>query len=137
LILVDTSVIIDFLKGHHNAKTELFESVLKQKAPYGLASYTYQEVLQGARDEREYKRLKDYLSTQRICFLPETIELYEKAALLFFNLRRQGFTPRSTIDILIALTAMENDLFLLHNDRDFDMIASKTADLKILNRLYE
>ena len=137
MILVDTSVLIDFLKGVQNAKIELFEKILEQKMPYGIASYTYQEVLQGARDKREYEKLKDYLSTQNIYFLPETIDIYEKAANMFFDLRRQGITPRSTIDILIASIAIEHNLFLLHNDRDFDVISGKIHELKILNMLYD
>jgi len=54
---------------------------------------------------------------------------------MFFNLRRQGITVRSTIDILIALTAIKNNLLLLHNDRDFDVLASKLEVLKIFNGL--
>ena len=137
MILIDTSVLIDFLKGVQNTKTELFELALNQQIPYGIASYTYQEVLQGARDKNEYDKLNEYLSTQNIYLLPEVIETYEKAARMFFTLRRQGVTPRSTIDVLIALTAIEYNLFLLHNDRDFDIIAEKTVGLKILNKLYD
>ena len=135
MILVDTSVLIDFLKGTENKKADLFEMILKQNLPYGIASYSFQEVLQGARDEQEYAKLNSYLSSLRIYFLKEAIETYEKAAFLFFSLRRQGITPRSGVDILIALTAMEHDLFLLHNDRDFDAISEKITNLKILKTL--
>lgn len=135
MILVDTSVLIDLLKGVENTKTELFEKIMSHDYPYGLAPYTYQELLQGARDEVEYTKLKDYLSTQRIYFLPESIETYEKAASMYFLLRRQGITIRNSIDILIALTATENDLLLLHNDRDYDAMAGKIPALKILQQL--
>ena len=135
MILVDTSVLIDFLKGRENAKTELFANVLDRRLPFGIASYTYQEVLQGARDKQEYSKLKNYLSSQKIYFLPETIEAYERAANLFFSLRRQGVTPRSTVDILIARVAMEHNLLLLHNDRDFDALSEKVGGLKILERV--
>ena len=135
MVLVDTSVLIDFLKGAENTKTELFKMVLKQKIPYGIASYTYQETLQGARDEQEYSQLNTYLSTQTIYFLPENIETYKKAASIFFELRRQGVTIRSTIDILITLIAIENKLFLLHNDKDFDVISDKVSELRVLSKL--
>ena len=135
MILVDTSVLIDFLKGQTNAKTLLFEEVLNRDIPFGLSPYTFQEVLQGVRNEKEYKRLHDYLSTQTIYFLPEEIATYEKAARLFFDLRRKGITPRSTIDILIALTAIENKLMLLHNDRDFDLMAEQVDTLSILKMI--
>ncbi len=73
-----------------------------------------------------------YKETQIIYFLPEEKAAYEKAARLYFDLRRKGITPRSTIDILIALTAIENKLMLLHNDRDFDLMAEQVDALKIL-----
>ena len=130
MILVDTTVLVDLLKGRENEKTKLLEGAISNNIPFGIASYTYQEVLQGARDETEYLKLREYLSTQRIYFLPETVETYERAAEMFFMLRRQGVTIRSTIDILIAQTAIENDLYLLHNDRDFDLISQKGTGLK-------
>ena len=131
MILVDTSVLVDYLKGSDNAKTDLFDLVLEQRLPYAITAYTYQEILQGARDESEYKTLTDYLSTQIVFFLTEKINVYEKAARMFYELRRKGRTPRSTIDILIAMVAIENDLYLLHNDKDFDKIASVVEELKI------
>ena len=54
-----------------------------------------------------------------------------KAANIYFTLRRQGITPRSTIDILIALTAIEYNLLLLHNDKDFDAMEEKVPELNI------
>jgi predicted nucleic acid-binding protein len=135
MILVDTSVLIDYLKGRSNTKTALFENILSRDIPYGISAYTYQEVLQGARDNKEFSRLRDYLSTQTIYFVSEGLPAFDKAARLFFDLRRKGVTPRGTIDILIALTAIENGLFLLHNDRDFDAIAGFVPELKLLTAL--
>ncbi|MCL2810393.1 MAG: PIN domain nuclease [Clostridia bacterium] len=131
MILVDTSVLVGFLNGQANEKVQLFEAVLSREIPFGISEYTYQEVLQGARDEKEFKQLKEYLSAQKIYFLPEGVASYEKAARLYFGLRRKGVTPRSTIDILIALTAIDNRLLLLHNDRDFDTMAEKVDELQI------
>jgi predicted nucleic acid-binding protein len=54
---------------------------------------------------------------------------------LYFTLRRKGITPRSTIDMLIALTAIEFNLLLLHDDRDFDVMAEHIPELNILNIL--
>ena len=135
MVLVDTSVLIEYLKGRWNPKTELFGEILARDIPFGISVFTYQEVLQGARDEREYQRLRDYLDTQAIYCPPQDTDTYEKAARLFFNLRRRGITVRGSIDMLIALTAMENNLMLLHDDHDFDVIAAKTPELKILNTL--
>lgn len=135
MVLVDTSVLIGFLKGQADEKSKLFEEVLSRDIPFGISAYTYQEILQGARDEKEYERLHSYLSTQTIYYLPEKEATYAQAARLYFDLRRKGVTPRSTIDILIALTAMENHLMLLHNDHDFDVMAEKANGLKILTSI--
>ena len=135
MILVDTSVIIDSFKGLKNDKVELFRKILIYKIDYGISAYTYQEILQGARDEHEFNRLKKYLTFTRVYLLPETIETYEKSARMFFDLRRQGISPRNILDIRIALTAIENGLRLLHNDKDFDMMSSKISELIILTDL--
>ncbi len=135
MVLVDTSVLIGFLKGHSNSKTLLFQKILSNEIPFGISAITYQEVLQGAKDEVELQLLKDYLSTQHIYFLEQDANIYEKAALLYFKLRRKGITPRSTLDMLIAITAINNELALLHNDRDFDIMAEHVSELDILNNL--
>ena len=137
MILVDTSVMIDYLKGAENKKSLLLENIFKNNIPFGISSYTYQELLQGARDETELAKLKTYLSTQKIYFLPENLETYESAAQIYYKLRRNGKTIRSTIDILISQAAIFYDLFLLHNDNDFDIIAGIITDLKILKILNE
>jgi hypothetical protein len=131
VILVDTSVLIDYLNGTENTKTDIFDSVLKEKLPYSIASYSFQEVLQGAGNEREYESINQYFSTQSILFLPEETATYEKAARMYYELRRQGLTPGSTVGIFIALIAIENNIPLLHNDRDFDLFASRIEGLRI------
>lgn len=132
MILVDTSVLIGFLKGSNGRKVKLFREVLQRKVPYGISALTLQEVLQGARTEADFKTLKEYLSTQRIYYLGTSPQFYAKATEMYFQLRRKGVTPRSSIDLLIALTAIENDLVLLHDDRDYDFLAENIGQLKIL-----
>jgi predicted nucleic acid-binding protein len=135
MVLVDTSVIIEFLKGRQGDKVALFAKVLDHGVPFGISAYTYQEILQGARDEAEFRTLQGYLSTQHIYYLCADRTTYDKAAMLYFTLRRKGITPRGTLDVLIALTAMENDLALLHDDRDFDIMAERIPELRILRAL--
>jgi predicted nucleic acid-binding protein len=110
----------------------LFEDILARDVPFGISAYTYQEVLQGARDDAEFARLRDYLGSQTIYLPPSELSHFERAAKLYFDLRRSGVTVRGSIDVLIALTAIENNLLLLHNDRDFDAIASYMPELRIL-----
>ena len=135
MILVDTSVIIDYLKGRTTEKVLLLEDILQRNIPFGISAFTYQEILQGARDEQEWETLKGYLSTQTIYYINPAPEEYEKSARLYFDLRRKGVTPRSTIDILIVTTALENSLALLHDDKDFDTMAKHIPELNILGTL--
>ena len=62
--------------------------------------------------------------------LKDAIESYASAARIYTNCRKKGTTVRSTIECLIAVTAPEHDLLLLHNDSDFDAIA-RVVSLKI------
>jgi predicted nucleic acid-binding protein len=123
MILVDTSVLIDFLKGLHNEGSWKLKTIIKQGLPFGINSFILQEVLQGAASVKEFSLLKRYLSTQHFYHLKDPIDSYTHAARLYMECRRKGITVRSTIDCLIAQTALEHDLLLLHNDSDFVSMA--------------
>jgi predicted nucleic acid-binding protein len=129
MILVDTSVLIHFFKGVDSESSRKFRMVLQRGVPFGINSLIFQEVLQGAGSEKEYLILKKYLETQRFYHLREPIDSFAKAAKIYLDCRKKGITIRSTIDCLIAQTALENDLLLLHEDSDFDFIA-KVIPLK-------
>jgi len=134
MILVDTSIIIDALKnGCSNPKSKLLKKIIEEKTSFAISIYTFHEVLQGAKDEHEFDVLKEYLSSLNICYLPNKLSVYEKSAKVYYDLRRKGKTVRSIIDVLITQTAIQYDLFLLHNDRDFDIIAENSPELKILD----
>jgi len=130
MILVDTSVIIDLFHGTKNKPTDLFYSILENKIEYGISVLTYQEVLQGARNESEELQLQNYLGTQKIYHLPNDLSFYNSAARYRNQLRRKGVTIRNTIDILIAATALYYDLKLLHNDRDFAYLVAEIKNLE-------
>jgi predicted nucleic acid-binding protein len=119
MILVDTSVLISFFRGEKSEQVEKLAWVLRNDIPFGINSFIFQEVLQGAASEKEYSLLNSYLRTQRFFHLSDPIESYAKAAKIYMDCRRRGITVRSTIDCLIAETALEHDLSLLHNDSDF------------------
>ena len=64
MILVDTSVLIDFFKGNSNRAVRDLKEILKRQIPCGISSVIYQEVLQGAKNKKEFDLLNEYLSTQ-------------------------------------------------------------------------
>jgi predicted nucleic acid-binding protein len=132
VVLVDTSVMIDYLQGNGNDLVLRFQYILDNNIPFGINLFIYQEVLQGVKTEKDFEKVKKYLDTQRFYTLKEEREPYASAAKIYFKCRKKGITIKSTIDCLIAQTAIENNLYLLHNDSDFDNIA-KVVDLKMFN----
>jgi hypothetical protein len=132
MILVDTSVLIPFLAGRASLAARYFERCLRDDAPYSLAPLTIQEVLQGARDEREWQRLRLYLETQLIAGVRDEVASYVEAARIYYDCRRRGLTVRSTVDCLVAQIALEHDCPLLHDDRDYEAIA-RVRPLKLVD----
>jgi len=130
VILVDSSVLIDFLEGRENVPVDRFVEVLDRDIPFGISPLTVLEVLQGAATEKDFAILREYLGSQTVYDLEGGLDSYAGAAKIFFDLRKKGMSARSSMDSLIAQTAIEHDLFLLHNDSDFDRIA-KVSSLKI------
>lgn len=131
MVLVDTSVLISYFKGINNNSTEKFQYILSNNIPFGINNFIYQELLQGTASEKDFNKLKEYLDTQRFYELRHGKKSYEEAAKMYFRCRKAGITVRSTIDLLIAQTAIENDLLLLHDDMDFYNIADVIKELKL------
>lgn len=131
MILVDTSVLMSFLKDQKNQITAQFDYILDKKIPYGITTFIYQEILQGAKTDKEYRLLKEYFETIPLYYLKYGKESYEQAALLNIRCKQKGIIIRSTIKLLIAETAIENNLYLLHNDNDFINIAAVIKELKL------
>lgn len=129
MILIDTSVLIDFFKGAQNAATMKLQTALAQKMRIGITSGIFQELLQGAKNEKEFNLLKRYLETQHFYHPLHPVDSYAEAAKLYMSCRKQGITVRSTADCLIARIAIEHGLLLLHNDADFTAMA-KVVNLK-------
>jgi predicted nucleic acid-binding protein len=128
--LIDTSVWIDSLRGLDNAPVRLFKSLITQRAHYGITGVIYQEVLQGARGREHFDRLRAYLGSLTFYHPLDPVETFAEAADLYRRARERGLTIRSTLDCLIARIAIEHNLLLLHNDRDFDHLAGVCQDLK-------
>jgi len=135
MILVDTSVIVDYLKGNETPKSQLFDKIISDGLDFCISALTYQEILQGAKNQGEFEQLKNFFSTQVIINLPPEKTFFEQAAGIYFSLRRAGKTVRSTIDVIIAMQAITGKHILLHDDRDFDVIAEMLPALKTLNKL--
>jgi predicted nucleic acid-binding protein len=123
MIVVDTSVLIAFLKGARTPAAARFAQIEEDEIPFAIPVICLQELLQGARDGREWRTLDEYLSSQRLLMAEEPLDLHREAARIFFDGRRRGLTIRSTVDCLIAAQTLRVGGTLLHDDDDFDHIA--------------
>ena len=123
MILLDTSALIEFLNRTGSPWDTTVETLLTSDADVAIADITLTEVLQGIRSERDYRDVRASLMTFPILSLKDH-DSYIKAADLYRKCRTKGLTIRSTVDLLIARIAIENNVELLHKDRDFEAIAS-------------
>lgn len=118
MIVVDSSVWIDYFNGKITKQTNLLDSLLGRELIV-VGDLILTEVLQGFRHERDFKKAKELLD----CLLFRPMlgkELALKSAENYRRLRRLGVTAAKTIDVMIATFCIENNLPLLHSDKDFE-----------------
>lgn len=118
MVLVDTSVWFDYFAGTSNAETEWLD-VETGKQRLGITDLILCEILQGARSNAEFRILKGEMLKFEL-FATGGREMAIAAAENYRLLRKQGFTPRKTIDSWIATFCLREGHALLHRDRDFD-----------------
>lgn len=122
MVLVDSSVWIDWLRGlGSKAATRL--SALLDEGEAALAPVVLQELLQGAASPSALKTLRRRFMALPILQPHDNVTLHAEAGLLYARCRWAGITPRSPHDCLIAVLAIEHGVALLHDDRDFELIA--------------
>jgi predicted nucleic acid-binding protein len=119
MILVDTSVWINVLKDKKGDVIAAFRERIGAEI-YVLCRFSQLELLQGAKNENEWKELEEYLSSQY--YLEASEITWREAARIYFELRRKGITVNSPIDCCIAQIAIESRALLLHRDEDFERI---------------
>jgi len=122
MILVDSSVWIDFFKGSNTDPVQILERLLQEEEDLSLSDYILTEVLQGFKKDTDFERARKYFLLFPIYSLSSP-DSYIQAARIYRLCHQRGITIRNTVDCLIAQTALENDLVLLHDDSDFDRLA--------------
>lgn len=120
MLLIDTSVWISVFRDRGGQIRQQLETLIADREVL-LTRFTQLELLQGSLNEQEWTLLSTYLATQD--YVEPTIHSWQAAARIYYDLRRQGLTVRSPIDCCIAQAALEHNLLLIHNDRDFETIA--------------
>lgn len=131
MFLVDSSIWIDYLRERRNQSVAWFKDILEHDYPFGITEQIYVEILQGASSTRDFERLRRYFDPLQIYRPRDSLESLAEAARLYLRCRQAGFTVRSTADCMIARIAIEHDLLLVHNDRDFEVIQSIEPELRI------
>jgi predicted nucleic acid-binding protein len=118
MVIVDTTVWIDYLRGVVSKETSWFESELNRQR-FGLTDLILCEILQGVQSENAARQVLRELSLFEI-YNTGGESLAVAAARNFRLLRQRGRTVRKTIDGLIATFCMSQGFSLLHRDRDYD-----------------
>ena len=131
MILVDTTVWIDFFKASSLHHVGILENLILNREDICICGIILSEVLQGIRKDSEYTKTRELF--EELIILPMHNSTFFKSAEIYRALRRKGITIRKPLDCMIASVAIENEIPLLHNDRDFDPI-EKHFGMKTLNK---
>ena len=118
MVLVDSSVWIDYLRGATTRQTQTLDSLLSEDA-VGVGDLIVTEVLQGVRGDKTFDRVRDELETFALIEIGG-YRIALQAAKNYRALKARGISVRKTIDTLIATRCIEDGLSLLHSDRDFE-----------------
>jgi predicted nucleic acid-binding protein len=118
VVIVDTTVWVDYLKDVRNAESEWLHDELTRQ-PLGLTDIILCEVLQGVRDDLIAREVEAALTKCQV-FDSGGIVMAREAARNYRTLRARGHTVRKTIDCLIATFCLRGQHSLLHRDKDFD-----------------
>jgi predicted nucleic acid-binding protein len=127
--IVDTTVWIDFFRGADTPEVRELQRLIDASEDVCICGVILTEVLQGIREDKDHAVVA--AAFDAFLFLPMTQRTFIRAADLYRTLRRKGVTIRNAADCMIASVATEHDIPLLHNDRDFDAIAS-LGELKVV-----
>ena len=118
MVLVDSSVWINYFNGSSTWQTEILDQMLLQ-IPLFTGDLILTEVLQGFRKDKEYKNAREVMDILA-CKQMGGYEIAIKSAENYRKLRKKGITVRKTIDVIIGTFCINNNIPLLHDDKDFE-----------------
>ena len=130
MVVVDTTVWVDYLQGTHNPETDWLDQELDRQR-LALTDVIFCEVLQGLSDDDTAKEVESLLLRFEV-FETGGVNLAREAARNYRTLRRRGRTVRKTIDCLIATFCIRAGHSLLHRDRDFEAF-EKLLELSVVH----
>lgn len=125
MIVVDTTVWVDFFRERDQPHVAELVRLIERDEGLALTDVIMTEVLQGLRTDAQVRRVERRLAPFDILRLKD-LDDFRRAAELYRRARRHGITIRRTVDCLIASVCIREDVPILHNDADFDRLASRT-----------
>jgi predicted nucleic acid-binding protein len=131
VILVDSSVWIDYFRGRVTTESEKLDSLLGAR-PLATGDLNLVEILQGFNGDKEFEEARKLLMSLIVVELGGQ-DIAIQAARNFRKLRSLGVTTRKTIDTVIATWCIENDFSLLYSDRDFEPFVTHLGLRSALN----
>ena len=132
MILVDSSVWIDYLRGVETKQTDRLDGMLGLE-PLAVGDLILTEVLQGTTTDKDFKDVLKLLEGLDVVPLGGQAVAVQ-AARHFRTLREKGITVRKTIDCIIATRCIMDGMTLLHSDRDFDPFVSHLGLLSVFEQ---
>jgi predicted nucleic acid-binding protein len=129
MIIVDSTIWIDYFNGTINKKTDWLDDALGIE-PIIMGDIILAEVLQGFQNEKDFRTAKKLLLEFPYMDMIGQ-ELAVKSAMNYRVLRQKGITIRKTIDVMIGTFCIHNNFALLHNYKDFDPL-EKHLKLKVM-----
>ncbi len=130
MIVVDSSVWIGYLRRDDNAATLQLRHLIKSQVPLGILPAMVREILQGTRDQRQFRRIERLFDALIPATVADPFATARRAAQLYRECRIAGFTVRSPVDCLIAASCIEVEAPLLQRDRNFAALATVRPALK-------
>jgi predicted nucleic acid-binding protein len=130
VIVVDTSVWIDFFRDTGTWQVEHLARLIADDEPVALTDVVLTEILQGLPSDRDARRVERRLVAFDMLRL-EGLDDFRRAASLYRQARTRGVTIRRTLDCLIASVCVRDEAPVLHADADFDHLAACT-DLRVV-----
>ncbi len=134
LSLIDTDILIFLLKNNKNV-IERSKEYQQEFGQLKISELTYYECLRGYKNNKSTKKLELFFKLiEMIEVIPLTKNIYNKASEIYVKLRKTGF-PTGEFDLLIATTAIENDLSIVTNNTKHYIKIKEFFNLKIDNWL--
>jgi len=132
MILIDTSVWIEFFNDPHGRIATAVEKLLRKSVPVCINAIIEMEILQGIKSDKDCDETRSYLSDFQY-FSSVDKNHFDTSVDIYRTCRKRGITVRRSLDCLIAAHCLINDLEIMHHDRDFQNIKKAFNSLKVLS----